>query len=239
MLPDRMLMLTVGSGLEVPWPEPLTGNGVVFPKDYRMNAFPRSNDGRPRFDISDDEYFSWLADYLPANLPELSRDQLTLQKSAEQGRLSCFRIGDLAGWYENEAASRFNCHFPEDFLKTGDLSKVTGTDGGYTYEDYVEWAEEALEPDERMMTQDEWLLDEFGWYFLREEEIRQFKQYWPEFRKLDDFNVIFGTSNIYNEPPDAGWRVYLALVLQQKGDKEERVKEITNFYRGWQDMISK
>lgn len=78
-----------------------------------MNAFPRSSDGRPWFDIPDDEYFAWLAVYLPDNLPELTSAQQELynQKDSD-GRLTGFWTGDLAGWHDVEAAGMLTHEFP-------------------------------------------------------------------------------------------------------------------------------
>jgi hypothetical protein len=233
-------MRTIGGGHEVPWPELLTGNDHVFLKDYRMNAFPRTSDGRPWFDIPDDEYFAWLAAYLPDNLPELTRAQQELYNQKESfSRLTGFWIGDLAGWYEVEAADMLNYEFPADFIERGDLSAVRLRDGAYTYDDYVEANVDIIDPGELLMTPEEFILNDFGWRLVLEEEKRQFALYWPEFIKFDDFNVVFTTNTLHHEPPDAGWRVYLGMALQKIQDKAARIHEIEQFYRYWQEMISK
>jgi hypothetical protein len=73
IFPGRKLMLTIGCGHEIPWPETLSDKSFAWPKDYRMNDFPKTAAGEIRYDIPDAEYLSWLADYLPANLPPLSQ----------------------------------------------------------------------------------------------------------------------------------------------------------------------
>lgn len=91
-------MKIIGGGHEVPWPETLVVGNFVFPKDYRMNAFPRTPEGAMWYDIPDDEYLSWLADYLPDNLPELTPDQQQVYDNWDL--ISGFWIGDRGGWHE-------------------------------------------------------------------------------------------------------------------------------------------
>ena len=208
ILPGRKLMKIIGGGHEVPWPETLVAGNFVFPKDYRMNAFPRTPEGAMWYDIPDDEYLSWLADYLPDNLLELTPDQQQVYDNWDRyNLLSGFWIGDRGGWHENEAAVMPNYSFPSNFHTTGDLNTVAGIDGGYTYEDYAEGNQDILDPGERLMTPEEFILDQFGWHLVLEEEQRQFARYWPEFMKLDGFNIIFSTSTVHDEPPDAGRRM--------------------------------
>ncbi|MBU0464947.1 MAG: hypothetical protein KKD21_10200 [Proteobacteria bacterium] len=52
------MMRIIGSGHEIPWPLPLADEDFVFPKDYRMNEFPKTSHGQPWFDILDEECFS-------------------------------------------------------------------------------------------------------------------------------------------------------------------------------------
>lgn len=132
-----------------------------------------------------------------------------------------------------------NYEYPKDFAETGDISSVRGRDGGYTYKDYVGWAEGVLDPGERLMTPEEWILDDFGWHLVLEEEKRQIASYWPEFMKLDGINIVFSINTLRHEPPDAGWRVYLGLVLRGIPDKSARLKELKDFYHHWHEMISK
>jgi hypothetical protein len=205
-----------------------------------MNDFPRTPDGNIWYDIPDEDYFSWLADYLPENLPELTPEQQKLADSLDTyTRLSGFWIGDRGGWYESEGAFIPNYEFPENFVKSGDLSGVAVKDGGRTYEDYVDNNKDLIGDDERLMSKDELILDEFGWHLAQEEEKRQFACYWPEFTKMDGFNIVFSLSTFKDEPPDAGWRVYLGMVLQRIPDKSFRVKELEDFYFYWKDMVSK
>lgn len=240
ILPGRKLMLTIGHGHEVPWPEPLTNGDCVWPKDYRMNDFPKNPAGEIRYDIPDDEYFAWLADYLPANLPPLTAAQQQIFDSRqEHKRLSGFWIGNTAGWHDSEAAWCCNYEFPADFRQSGDLSAVTGRENAYTYQDYAESNADILDPGERLMTPEELILDEFGWHLVLENENKQFARYWPEFRKLDGVDIVLGVNSIYSEPADAGWRVYLGLVLKQLTNKDDRIKELKAFYHEWQDMVSK
>ena len=236
----RKLMLTIAQGHEVPWPEPLTDGGFAFPKDYRMNDFPRTPDGDVWYDIPDDDYFSWLADYLPNNLPKFTPEQQYLWDNLDNyTRLSGFWIGDQGGWYENEALSHPNYDFPDDFADTGDLTLVTVPDGRFTYDEYAEPLKDVLADDERPMTIEEFILDEFGWHLTMEEEKRQFAHYWQNFTKMDGFNVVFMSITIHDEPPDAGWRVYLGMVLHRIQDKSLRIKELECFYHYWREMISK
>ena len=238
MLPDRVLMRKISGGHALPWPEPLADQGFVFPKDYRLHAFPRTATGQPWYDIPDEDYFSWLADYLPASLPPLSASQQRLMRQLDSyKRFSGFWIGDRAGWYESEAAMRPFHNFPDGFDRTGDLTAVKAADGGYTYQEYVAWIEGVFDPGDRIMTPEEYILDDYGWSLVLMEEQRQFSAYWPDFLKFDGFNLVFYLSSHQNEPPDAGWRVYLGMALQRIPDKASRIKEIEDFYYAWHDMI--
>ena len=239
ILPDRKLMLTVGCGHEVPWPETLSGDDLAWPKDYRMNDFPKTLDGEIWYDAPDDEYFSWLADYLPANLPPLTEEQQKLYDNRKSHRyLSGLQIGFNAGWHDTESTSRLNYEFPVDFRQSGNMSAVTDRECGYTYQDYTEATADILDPGERLMTREEFILEDFGWHLALDEEKKQFDRYWPKFSKLDAINVVLGISSVYNEPGDAGWRVYLGMTLQLIAKKSDRIKEIKAFYREWQDMVS-
>jgi len=240
MMPGRKLMLTIAQGHEVPWPEPLTDGGFAFPKDYRMNDFPRTPDGDIWYDIPDDAYFSWLADYLPNNLPEFTPEQQYLWDNLDNyTRLSGFWIGDQGGWYESEAAFLPNYDYPDNFSDIGDLSAVKVKDGGYTYDDYMDFNKDAVADGESIMTKEELILDEFGWYLTIIEAERQFSFYWPDFIKMNGGNIVFSTLTERHEPPDAGWRIYLGMVLNRIQDKTLRIKELECFYHYWREMISK
>lgn len=240
MLSNRLLMRTIAGGHKVPWPEPLTDNGYVFPKDYRMNDFPRTPEGGNWYDIPDEGYFSWLADYLPNNLPKFTPEQQKIADNLDTyRRLNGFWIGDRGGWYDNVAASHPKYEFPDNFADVGDLTVVAVRDGGFTYDEYVDSYQDLIGDDERLMTQEEFLLDDFGWHLALEEEKRLFSQYWPDFRKMDGFNVVFMNFSVYDEPPDAGWRVYLGMVLRRIENKAYRIKELKDFYHYWREMVSK
>ena len=238
MLPDRVLMKRIAGDQAVPWPEPLTFHGAVLLKDYRMNGFPRAASGHPWYDIPDSDYFSWLADYLPANLPALSAEQQHLVMQLDHaGRLSGIWLGDHAGWFESEAAMRPFHTFPADFCRTGDCNAVNTADGGYTYQEYLEWTTEVLDPGERVMTPAEYILDDYGWHLVLTENRRQFAACWPDFVKLDGVSLILHVNSFRDEPPDAGWRVYLAVLLRGQTDKASRIKVLEDFYYAWHDMM--
>ncbi|MCD6429838.1 MAG: hypothetical protein J7L57_01275 [Deltaproteobacteria bacterium] len=240
ILPDRKLMLTIGCDHEVPWPETLSDGDFAWPKDYRMNDFPKTPEGEIWYDAPDDEYFSWLADYLPANLPPLTEEQQNFFDNRNKHKhLSGFWIGWHAGWHDSESTCRLNYEFPVDFQQSGNMSAVTGREDAYTYQDYAESNADILEPRERQMTPEEFILEDFGWHLVLEEEKKQFDHYWLEFGKLDGINIVLGISSVYNEPADAGWRVYLGMALQLITIKSDRIKEIKAFYHEWKDMVSK
>lgn len=231
-------MLTVGGGHEVPWPETLSGDNFAWPKDYRMNDFPKTPEGEIWYDASDDEYFFWLADYLPANLPPLTEEQQKLFDSRDKHKyLNGFRIGSYAGWHDSESTCRPNYEYPVDFRLFGNMSAVSGLEHTYSYQDYTEAYVDILDPGERLMTSEEFILEGFGWQMVLEEEKKQFARYWPGFSKLDGVNIVLGISSVYNEPADAGWRVYLGMTLQLITNKNDRIKELKAFYREWQDMV--
>jgi len=240
MLSNRILKQTIAGGHEVPWPEPLGDQGYVFPKDYRMNAYPRTPEGNIWYDVPDDDYFSWLADYLPNNLPRFTPEQQKIADNLDHNRrLNGFWIGDRGGWYESEAASRLNYEFPCNFADTGDLTTAMLQEGRYTYDDYVDANKDIIGDDERLLTKEEVILEEFGWYLTLKEENRQFSMYWPDFRKMDGFNVVFMSISAHDEPPDAGWRIYLGMVLRRIKDKALRIKELEDFFHYWREMVAK
>jgi hypothetical protein len=87
------------------------------------------------------------------------------------------------------------------------------------------------------MTKEEFILDEFGWYLTMKEEGHQFSMYWPAFRKTDGFNAVFMSTSVYDEPPDAGWRIYLGMVLLRLKDKALQIKKLEDFYHYWCEMF--
>ncbi|OGQ98411.1 MAG: hypothetical protein A2505_06245 [Deltaproteobacteria bacterium RIFOXYD12_FULL_55_16] len=233
----RVLMRTIGGGHEIPWPEPLTDNGFVLHKDYRMNGFSLTPGGKPWYEVQDKTYLAWLADYLPRHLPPLTTEQQRLADDhAQSGRLSGARIGGIAGWYASDGVVRPTTVFPPDFAEAGDIESARTGEGGYTYEEYVEYYQDVLEPDEPLLTREEWFLDEFGWLLAKEEDERRFALYWPDFIRLDEANIVFGRNTLRHEPPDAGWRIYLALVLRVIPDQAARIKELKDFYYHWHEM---
>lgn len=238
MLPERTLMKKIAGGYEIPWPEPLTDCGFVMAKDYRMNGFPKTAAGKPWYDIPDDDYVSWLADYLPANLPPLNVEQHRLSLHLDSyTRFSGFWIGDRAGWYESEAVIRPFHTFPENFDLTCNFAAVKTGAGGYAYKEYVEWAQEVLDQGERVMTPEEFILEDFGWNLVLSEGKQQFTGCWPGFVQLDGVSIILGLNSHRDEPFDAGWRVYPAMLLQKMADKSVRMKAIKDFYFAWHDQI--
>ena len=238
MLSSRILKQTIAGGRKVLRPEPLTDPGYVFPKDYRMNAYPRTPEGRIWYDIPGDDYFSWLADYLPNNLPGFTPEQQKIADNLDNySKLDGFWLGGRGGWYEGEAASRLNYELPCDFVDPGDLTTAMLQAGGYIYEDYVDAYQDIVDDDERLMTKEEFILDEFGWYLTLKKEGHQFSMYWPDFRKTDGFNVVFMSTSVYDEPPDAGWRIYLGMVLQRIKDKALQIKKLEDFYHYWCEMF--
>lgn len=204
-----------------------------------MNEFPRNTKGKTWYDIPDDDYFSWLADYLPNNLPTLTAEQSALAKRLQdEPFISGFQIGTTAGWYEVEAASHPLHEFPADFVESASFSEIRPLDGAYTYEDYLKSYRDILDPDETLMTREEWFLDNFGWHLCLEQERQDFLRLWPDFLKLEGLNIVFSMNTYQHEPPDAGWRIYLALVLRQIHERANRIKELKDFYRGWHEFTS-
>ncbi|MFA7165246.1 MAG: hypothetical protein WC124_05290 [Desulfoplanes sp.] len=237
----RVPMGLIAGKYEIPWPEWMTLFGFVLQKDYRMNAFPETSDGRPWYDIPDEEYFSWLAEYLPANIPELTPEQQKLRDDPEGYKvLNGLRIGDTGGLYEQEMMRYPMYEFPEDFGKTADFSVVRKVENAiFSYEEYHEMVVENDFPEEPLLSREEFLLEVYGCQRICEEEETQFASFWPEFSKLGAFDVVFKMNTLASEPPDAGWRTLLALALEKIPDRGARITELEAFYRFWQEMISK
>lgn len=142
----------------------------------------------------------------------------------------------MAGWYVTDGVVRPSTEFPPDFAETMDIESVRISDGGYTYEEYVDAYQDLLDPGESLLTREEWFLDEFGWLLAKEEDEKPFARYWPDFASLDEANIVFGNT-LSHEPLDAGWRIYLALVLRGIPDQTARIKELRDFYYHWHEMV--
>jgi len=41
------------------------------------------------------------------------------------------------------------------------------------------------------------------------------------------------------EPPDAGWRVILSAILKKVHDREEKVRALVQFFRGYVEYLNK
>jgi hypothetical protein len=240
MHPDQQLMRKIAGDRSVPWPDAVVWRDCLLVKDYRMNDFPRTADGRIHYDISDDEYFSWLADYLPKNLPPLNEHEWRLAASIKHGNgPSGFTLGDRGGWYESEAVMRPFFTFSESFAEKPDFSQVAVGGAGFSYENYLSSHQDITDEGDRLMTQEEYILEDFGWNLLRLHERAQYERYWPGFRKLDGTCIVFKICSPRDEPADAGWRVHLGLVLREIGQKSRRIEEIATFYQYWLEMVSK
>ncbi|MEA3547431.1 MAG: hypothetical protein U9R66_07180 [Thermodesulfobacteriota bacterium] len=50
--------------------------------------------------------------------------------------------------------------------------------------------------------------------------------------------IVFSTNTLRHEPPDAGWRICLAMALRQMNGKAVRIKELDGFYYHWREMFS-
>jgi hypothetical protein len=223
----------------VPYPEEID-DGLVIRKDYRMNGFPRDQEGKPWYEISDEDYFHWLADYLPDNLPQLTREQEEVRLAWSSDKvISPLLLGSRAGWYDSNCLLRPYCDFPVDFFASANFSQVGLMDGGYSYEDYKEWVEDVDLPEIPLMSEKEYILVDYCWHLILREEQKQFQELWPGFSKRDGLSGILKIDSLHNEPPDAGWRIYLGLVLQKLGNKEERIKALREFYQEWQYILSK
>lgn len=69
MADSRKVLKTLPNGYEIPYPNELTHNELLFLKDYRLARFPGMETGRPA-DISYEDYVEWLTDYLFPEHPD-------------------------------------------------------------------------------------------------------------------------------------------------------------------------
>ncbi|WP_462326115.1 hypothetical protein [Desulfoplanes sp.] len=236
----RVKMGEVAGKYDIPWAEWMTISGFVFHKDYRMSDFPRTPEGKVWYDMPDDDYFSWLADYLPGNIPDLTPEQQKFRDDPKgDNYLSGFWIGDMGASYDREIARYPIFDFPEDFDETCDFSAVRESDAAMIdYDGYLEWASYG-DPEDPVMTRNEFILESYGIQQMWIKNQKDFARYWPEFGKFDSLNVLFMVSGFSSEPPDAGWRTLLGMALENIPDKNKRIAELEQFYRIWHEDVTK
>ena len=68
------IIKTLKNGYQVPYPEEMIYRDMVFLKDYRLNDYPRDEQGNCR-ELPYDEYLDWLQNYLYSCNISLSDEQ--------------------------------------------------------------------------------------------------------------------------------------------------------------------
>lgn len=60
----RRILKVLPNGYEIPYPEELQHDGMVFLKDCGLNAYPKAGAGEFDCSLSEEDYESWLEGYL-------------------------------------------------------------------------------------------------------------------------------------------------------------------------------
>ena len=78
--------------------------------------------------------------------------------------------GHEVPWHDTESTCFPNYEYPSDFRKSGNIPAATKIENTYAYQDYAEATADILDPGERLMTREEFILEGFGWYLALEDE---------------------------------------------------------------------
>ena len=199
----------------------------ALPKDYRMNGCPRLPNGKPaQLDFPD--YLVWLADYLFTEaIPPDSPSESALAPLLPLPPETAFKLlGGHAGYDTAECEKRPFFRYPDPFDPEGDLDDLLPLHP----EDEVLGDPTDLDP----AMQREFVAGDYPYHLRHREEMRRFRTLWPNFIKNWDLAGETESGEL-GEPPDAGWRPFLAALLQREPDKTRRIALLTLFFEEYAD----
>lgn len=233
---NHRILKVLRNGCEVPYPEEIVYQEMLFLKDYRLNDFPI--DGRGNLDEAVD-YEEWLQSYLFTCDINLTEEQGRIQDYISANLdFSAALLGGIAGSYENSHALHPRCIFHDDFEVMLDFDNIRDITGDDPYEDYLDGFPDYMEGDK--LSKPEYILMDYGYYVLQTQEGIQFRKYWPEFKKIEPIDwLLFGVENQNCEIPDSAWRIYLSLILKRIPQKSVRIEQLKRFYLEYQDALHK
>jgi hypothetical protein len=226
------------NGWEIPYPDDSTYRDMIFRKDYRMNEFPRADDGSWLAEISSGDYLEWLQEYLQTTPIDITEEQEMIRDHIFSNQdFSAGYLGWIAGFNENVGALRPSYDFPEDFETNPDIITLKGIiEEEDPYEDFRQLVEDG---EEEVPSRLEFILEDYGWWLIKKEDELYFQKYWPDFKKLEPLHWMFGLHEQMVEYADFGWRIYLSFTLMKYRDRERRVSELERFFDEYSDAIHK
>ena len=214
---------------------------MLFVKDYRLNGYPMNDKGEYLVDLPWYQYAEWLEAYLYAAEIELRPDEEQLRRHYLCKPPSGNMIGTHCGLFEGIRppmdVSLYGYIFPENFEdnpKFCGLETVCPDDPYNAYLEYMADVGDGIEP----LTNEQFVLQEYGWHLINQMEQEEFDTYWPQFSKICGLTIM-GVGGPYTEPADAGWRVQLSLALKTIPEKSERIRLIDEFMDGFCDYLHK
>jgi hypothetical protein len=196
-------------------------------KDYQLNGYPTLPNGKPaHLDFSD--YISWLADYLEST-PPVENDSIrsALEPLRRLAPETAFKLlGGHAGHDAAECENRPFYRYPDSFDPSGepvDLQPIHP-------DDEVLGDPTDLDPE----THRTFVAEDFAFHERHQRELEDFQDHWPHFVK--QWDVFENTQDgEIGEPPDAGWRLFLAALLRNESAKPRRITLLEIFFAEYAD----
>jgi len=209
-------------------------------KDYRLNGYPKNEEGENAA-LPYADYLEWLADYLYEADAQLSAEQEKMFSRflGDEPSTAMVGIGMDAGLHDNLARCHPCYEYPPDFEKEFDVERAVPLDPYFSYEEYYD--EEMKEE----ISKEEYIRDDYEWHIELQEEKMGLQKHWPGFTHGSDeiFSFLRSTDDTVcdgrTEPPDAGWRVLLAAVLNDVAGKDRRVDLLHRFFIGYFEYFNK
>jgi hypothetical protein len=196
-------------------------------KDYHLNGYPTLPNGKPaHLDFSD--YISWLADYLVE--PPREEDDTHLVALEPLLRLApdtAFRVlGGRAGHDAAECETRPFYRYPDNYDPDGEPVELLPIHP----DDEVLGDPTDLDPE----THRAFVAEDFAFHERHQRELENFQDHWPHFIKQWDISGETQEGEI-GEPPDAGWRPFLAALLRRESEKSRRKALLEIFFAEYAD----
>jgi hypothetical protein len=196
-------------------------------KDYQLNGFPTLPNGKPaHLDFAD--YISWLADYL-VGAPRVEDNNIraVLDPLRRLAPETAFKLlGGHAGHDAAECESRPFYRYPDNFDLNGEPVELLPIHP----DDEVLGDPTDLDPE----THRAFVAEDYAFHERHQRELEDFQDHWPHFIKQWDVSGETQEGEI-GEPPDAGWRPFLAALLQREPAKSQRMALLEIFFAEYAD----
>jgi hypothetical protein len=225
------IMKVLKNGTVIRYPEETYSEGIIWEKDYRLNGFPRLNQGGYDLSQSYEEYLDWLQNYLYSADVDLDDEEFRLSQQIANDEKDLnygSGLGVSAGFYD---------HFGPE------LEYPPDTEESFAFATIASFGQnpDALTADRlNGLSVEDFILRDYARQLIRTRESRDFDEYWPDFERyplhgpwcqFPDGKPI--------EPCDAGWRVHLSIYLKKFSEKTRRIKELDDFMTEFADNFRK